>query len=211
MNFYQFVGGCTYTPDVEIKECDGKHGIVYLPENAVLLPFEYDDIMINAHEVNHFVVVKNGLYGAVHLEGIRCNENDLFTARSMLEKYAVKPEVIYDLACEYNSFKSYPWGDLLFYGSDETAYLSSVSNTVLHFEEVNENNYSIWGRKNNTLYLVLCGDVLYSEPFNGFRFRSIGGERHIDYGSLDRLVEVEGKYTLMTKDEYFLYKLDKKL
>ena len=211
MDFYQFAGGYTYTPDVDIKGEDGKYGIVYLPDGEVLLPFEYDDIIINAHEVNHFVVVKNGLYGAVHLEGSRCNKNDLFTARSKLAIYDAKPELIFDLSCKYDHFKSYPWGDLLFYGSEETAYLSSITNTVIHFEEVNENNYSIWGRRDNTLYLVSNGDVLYSEPFKGFRFRSMGDGSHIDYETFDRLVDIKEKYILMTKEDYSDHKPHNKL
>lgn len=58
MDIYKFGNCYTYTPDIEIEKKNGKYGIIYLPTNEIILPFEYDNIMINGEYVNNFFCCK---------------------------------------------------------------------------------------------------------------------------------------------------------
>ncbi len=169
---YKFGDWHSYTPDIEIEKKDNKYGIIYLPTDETLLPFEYENILINGNAINNFFVVKNGLYGAVHLEGKRDRKNKLFTKKSDLMPYGEKPKLIYDVPCEYDYFVKKPGDNFIFYNSRENVYLNiAPRNTVIRFEETKENYASVWGRKDGILYLVQNGEIQYTEPFNGFRFR----------------------------------------
>lgn len=170
--FYRFGDLYSYTPDIEVKKKDNKYGIIYLPTGETLLPFEYENILINGYAVNNFFVVKNGLYGAVHLDGKHDSANDLFTEKSDLVPYGEKPKLIYDVPCEYDYFVKKPCNDFIFYSNAENVYLNTaLQNTVICFEETKENYASVWGRKDGFLYLVQSGEIQYTEPFNGFRFK----------------------------------------
>lgn len=46
-----------HTPDIEIEKRENKFGIIYLPTGEILLPFEYQNIMINSGTIHNFFVV----------------------------------------------------------------------------------------------------------------------------------------------------------
>lgn len=46
-----------HTPDIEIEKRENKFGIIYLPTGKILLPFEYQNIMINSGAIHNFFVV----------------------------------------------------------------------------------------------------------------------------------------------------------
>ena len=205
MNLYNFGNWYSYTPDIEIEKKDNKYGIVYLPTGEALLPFEYENIMLNGDAINNFFVTKNGLQGAIHFEGVRNSKNDLFTESPTLPPYREKPILIYDLPCEYDYFNMIYCGQFVFYNNNENVYLhTDDKNTVIRFEEIHIDNYSVWGKKNDTLYLVSLGEIAYEEPFKGFRFSSTGNLTiaYRDYESNDRLLVIDEKYTLVKYSDY---------
>ena len=208
MNLYSLGNWYSYTPDIEVEKKDDKYGIVYLPTGETLLPFEYENILVNGDAINNFIVAKNGLFGAVHMEGIRDNKNDLFMESPTLPPYREKPILIYDLPCEYDYFNMIYCGQFVFYNNNENVYLhTDDKNTVIRFEEIYIYDYSVWGKKNNTLYLVSLGKIEYEEPFTGFRFRAL--ERtpveYRDFENNDRLIKVNEKFTLITSADYLTH------
>lgn len=211
MDIYKFGNCYTYTSDIEIERKNGKFGIIYLPTNDVILPFEYDNIMINDAYVNNFFVVKNGLFGAVHLEGSLHSESEMFAERENLAVYDSKPVLVCDLPCEYDYFNVLVGGESIFYNSKENVYLYvSKKNTVIHFDEVFVDDYSVWGKKKDTLYLIGSGEPEYSEPFSNFRFRRFQGGNfysYIDYENYDRLMRIAGtqKYKLVKQASYLAH------
>lgn len=54
MDLYRFGCGYSYTSDIEIEKRENKFGIIYLPTGEILLPFEYENIMINGDAINNF-------------------------------------------------------------------------------------------------------------------------------------------------------------
>lgn len=202
MDIYKFGNCYTYTPDIEIERKNEKYGIIYLPTNEVILPFEYDNIMINDAYVNNFFVVKNGLFGAVHIAGSRHSEGEVFAERENLAVYYSKPVLVCDLPCEYDYFNVLVGGESIFYNSKENVYLYvSKKNTVIHFDEVFVDDYAVWGKKDDTLYLVIIGEIKYTEPFTRFRFSKIQNGSvcsYIDYENYDKLIwnDITQKYTL---------------
>lgn len=211
MDIYKFGNCYTYTPDVEIEKKNGKYGIIYLPTNEVILPFEYDNIMINDGYVNNFFIVKNGLFGAVHLEGVLHSEAEMFAERENLDVYDSKPIPVYDLPCEYDYFRVLIGGESIFYNSKENVYLYvSTKNTIIHFKEVFVDDYSVWAKKNDTLYLVCSGEIQYSEPFIKFRFSSFQCGHfysYIDYENHDRLMQIDTtqRYKLIKQASYLVH------
>lgn len=198
-NLYKFGSWYSYTPDIEVEKKGDKYGIVYLPTGETLLPFEYENILINDDAVNNFFVVRNGLFGAVHIEGVRDYKDDLFAERADLTPYNEKPTLCCDVPCEYDYFDMLFCGQSVFYNNRENVYLYTADkNTVIHFEKINISDYSIWCRKNDTLFLVSLGEIEYSESFKGFRFylsNQYPREYH-DYENDDRLVKADEKFRL---------------
>lgn len=214
MNLYSLGKNRLYTKDITIKQLNGKYGIAYTPPCKNILPFEYgdmltafefDNILVNSWATNNFFVIKNGLYGAVHFDGNGYKEDCTFNE---------KPKLIYDLPCQYDYFESRLGGDFIFYNTDESAYLYTADsesgtpdkNTVIHFDEVDGDitSLSVWGRKDNNLYLVKYGKILYSEPFNGFRFH----ENRFGYYRSDNseiLVPENQKYILTKESVHILH------
>lgn len=210
---YKFGDLYSYTTDIEVVKKKNKYGIIYLPTGETLLPFEYENILINGDAINNFFVVKNGLYGAVHLEGKRGIKNDIFAKKSDLMPYVEKPKLIYDVPCEYDYFVKKICNDFVFYNSRENVYFNTAPrNTVIHFEETRENYASVWGRKNGILYLVQNGEIQYTEPFNGFRFRRTQDRyEFFDYekkeGLMCHIIENNGDFFteyILVKDEDYL-------
>lgn len=204
-DLYRFNSWYSYTPDIEIEKKEDKYGIVYLPTGETLLPFEYENIMINGSAVNNFFVVKNGLYGAVHLEGIRNQQCDLFAKRADLAPYNKKPALVCDVQCKYDYFSTLCCGEAVFYNNDENVYLySGIENTVMSFDEISVDNYTVWAKKDNKLHLASTGEILYSEPFKGFRFTNTNLSfcTYIDRKNHDRLFMKNGRYVLLKNHNY---------
>lgn len=200
MDIYSFNGRCSYTPDIEIEKRENKFGIIYLPTGEILLPFEYENIMINGSAINNFFVVKNGLFGAIHFEGLRNAKYDFFKKRKDLPKYCEKPKLVCDVPCKYDYFRAFGSCESAFFNNQENVYLyTDNKNTVFHFEEIEIDNYHhAWGRKNNTLYLVSWGEIKYKEPFKDFRFYALNNYyAYVDFDKNEKLVNIEGKMTLL--------------
>lgn len=200
MDLYRFGYEDSYTPDIKIEKRENKFGIIYLPTGEILLPFEYENIMINSGAINNFFVVKNGLFGAIHFEGAKYSENDFCIKSSDLPIYAETPKLVCDIPCEYDYFHVFDYGESAFYNNRDNAYLHVGSkNTVMHFEEILiDDSIRLWGKKNNTLYLVSSGEIEYEEVFKGFRFYASHNYcAYIDYDNNEKLVYIEGKLTLM--------------
>ena len=135
-------------------------------------------------------------------------KNDLFADRFYLPPYKEKPILIYDLPCEYDYFNMIYCGQFVFYNNNENVYLhTDDKNTVIRFEEIHIDDYSVWGSKNNTLYLVSLGKIEYEEPFKGFRFSRTGNSiiAYRDYESNDRLLVIDEKYKLVKYLDYLVH------
>lgn len=200
MDLYRFECGDSYAADIEIEKRENKFGIIYLPTGETLLPFEYENIMINGGAINNFFVVKNGQFGAIHFEGARYDENDFYTEISDLSIYDEIPKLVCDVPCEYDYFHVFAYGESVFFNNRENTYLYVGSkNTVIHFEEIHIDSYcSLWGKKNNTLYLVSSGEIEYEEAFKGFRFYAMHNfYAYVDFDNNEKLVDIEGKLILM--------------
>lgn len=138
----------------------------------------------------------------MHLEGTRQTnnemfDNDIFAERNKLAAYISKPVLVCDLPCEYDYFTVLLCGESIFYNNKENVYLYvSNKNTIIHFEEVFVDNYSVWAKKNNTLYLVSIGEIQYSEPFTKFRFTAVQRGSFcscIDYENYDKLIRIDNE------------------
>lgn len=199
MDLYRMENFCTYTPDIEIEKRENKFGIVYLPTDEVLLPFEYENIIINGGKINNFFVVKNGKFGAIHFEGKRYSREDRHTERNDLPGYDEKPELVCDIPCEYDYFNYYGCGQSAFVNNHEEVYMYiGIKNVIIHFEEIRlDNRSNIWGRINDTLCLVSLGEIEYKEVFRGFRFFAMSFQEFADFDSKEKLVKIEDKYTLI--------------
>lgn len=151
----------------------------------------------------------------MHLEGNRQTNNkilayEMFAEREKLTAYVSKPVLICDLPCEYDYFTVLLCGESIFYNNKENVYLYvGNKNTIIHFEEVFVDNYSVWGKKNNILYLVSVGEIQYSEPFTKFRFTAIQRGSfcsYVDYENYDKLMWIERikKYKLIKQNQHLV-------
>lgn len=201
MNLYNIGKVFSYSPDLCVGTIEGKYGIRYLSDKGdIMLPYEYDNIIIGGWEVNTFIIVKKGKYGIIHFEGERDLSGDIAAPHNQLSLYDKKPKIVFDLPCVYDYFESVLCGTMLFFNESETAVYIPDSHEIHHCQEAFADSCNIWLQKDNMLYMLdICGDILYSEPFSGFRF-SIKEKNGIKYYSdpdkLERLIFDGNKYVL---------------